>query len=216
MRSLSSRPPAPCRLRRRPTLPSASRSSGGHAAASGRNSAGRLEGLRRRCAQIGGRKRLQRQHAAARADGWQEPPGSGGHEQEYGARRGLLQRLQKRVGGVDVELVGLIDDDDAPGRPHPRDAIGTSATGAPRRWGCWRQSASPSRHRGGAARADPDARARALGGQRWCLRQPRGFARWRRAHLDARAPHEQTGRRASPCRSPAGRRRARHGACGRR
>ena len=171
MRSLSSRPPAPCRLRRRPTLPSASALERGPGRRIRRNSAGRLEGLRRRCAQIGGRKRLQRQRAAARADGWQEPPGSGGHEQEYGARRWLFQRLQKRVGCVDVELVCLIDDRRRARPPRPRDAIGTSATGAPRRWGCWRQSASPSRRRGGAARAGPDARARAPGGQR-CVSSP--------------------------------------------
>ncbi len=42
-------------------------------------------------------------------------PGAEDTKQEHGARRRLLQRFQERVGGVDVELVGLVDDDDAPG-----------------------------------------------------------------------------------------------------
>ena len=59
-------------------------------------------------------ERLQGQAAAARADGRQQPPGRVADQQQQRLLRGLLQHLQQRVGGVAVERVGLVDDDDAP------------------------------------------------------------------------------------------------------
>ena len=113
-RTCSSTPPEPSSPSRRPTLPSAaarappSRSPtapGISAAASAWATA-----ARRSLSPSGARASVR----AARADGRHEASRRRGDEQEHRARRRLLQRLQQRVGGVDVELVGLIDDDDAP------------------------------------------------------------------------------------------------------
>ncbi len=59
-------------------------------------------------------ERLQGEGAGARADGRYEAPRRRGDEQEHRARRRLLQRLEQGIRSVDVQLVGFVDDDDAP------------------------------------------------------------------------------------------------------
>ena len=99
-----------------------------------------------------GRARRQRERMVGR-----RRPGSDETSRNTRARRRLLQRFQQRVGGVDVELVGLVDDDDAPAVLAGAVARGTTSAGAPRRPGCWPRSAWPSRRRAGA---DQQARMR--------------------------------------------------------
>jgi hypothetical protein len=59
-------------------------------------------------------QRLQVQAPAARADRGQELARLRRDQHKQRAPRRLLQRFQQRVGGVDVELVGAVDDHDAP------------------------------------------------------------------------------------------------------
>ena len=59
-------------------------------------------------------ERSQVEAPAARADGGQQAARLRGDEQEQRARRRLLQRLEKGVGGVGVQLVGAVHDHHAP------------------------------------------------------------------------------------------------------
>ena len=77
-------------------------------------------------------ERLQIEHAAARADGWQQPAGLRRDQKKESARRRLLERFQQRIGGVDVELIGDIDNYH-PMRTRRACASRTSGRGAPRR-----------------------------------------------------------------------------------
>ncbi len=69
---------------------------------------------RQRLAHLRLRQRLQREDAAARADGRQEPAGIVAHQQQHRLLRRLLKDLQHGIGGVPVHHVGAIHDDDAP------------------------------------------------------------------------------------------------------
>ena len=134
-------------------------------------------------------QRRQIEPAAARADGRQQPAGLGGDQQEQRARRRLLQRLQQRVGGVDVELVGLVDDDDAPRVGARASARGTTAQPAHLvdRDGR-RRSAWPWCPRGGGSPAVPGCDSARTWRAATCLRGDRRAARRLVAALLAAGP----------------------------
>ena len=69
----------------------------------------------------------ERQMAAARADRRQQPAGRVTDQQQQRVRRRLLERLEQRIGGVRVQVVGRIDDHHAPaalGRGHTQEMVG--------------------------------------------------------------------------------------------
>ena len=156
------------------------------------------------------------QPPAARADGRQQPARLRRDQQEQAARGRLLQRLQQRVGGIDVELVGRSRRSPRARRPPPRSAPGTTSAAAPRRRGCsprsaWRAVVGPAQHQQARMRQRADlARGARLGRDLEAL--PRGIALVRLAPARA-APAD---RPASPCRCPPAPRAARRGACARR
>ena len=103
-------------------------------------------------------------------------PGSDARQDEHSARRRLFERLQQRVGSVRIEIVGGIDDDDAPGVLRGRMTEESCAGAAPRRSGM--DVAEPLRRRipyAGAGRAGPDGTTPAPDGRRCCRRRHRGL-----------------------------------------
>ncbi len=128
---------------------------------------------------------------------------------------GSSSDLSKRVGRIDVELVGFVDDDDAP-------AVGGGAVG--------KERAQPA-HLVDGDRGGKALRLHVVGaadeqqpGMRQHFHLPRGARRFRDRETLPRCfallwlrpkPRGRTGRRASPCRCPAVRSAARRDANGR-
>ena len=127
----------------------------------------------------------------------------------------LLQRLQQRVGGVDVELVGGIDDHHAPGalrRRQPQERLEPPhlVDGDARRDPLGAHVVGPAQHQQPRMRQRADLARGGVSGaiSRLCPAGSRSLAAPARAAPDDRP--------ASPCRSPPARRAARRDACGRR
>ena len=141
------------------------------------------------------------QPAAARADGRQQPARRMGDQEQHAARRRLLQSLQHGVGGVDVQVVGGVDDRHAVRRAGRATWRRTPAGRGPRRPGstsCVLPS-SPSRSstsRSGWDWADDLAADRIVG--RGAQQAARRIGRARPA---AGARRD---RRRSPCPTPSG------------